>query len=234
MRSRRWWWRIAERLNLLPKTSFWFGDAQAHSRKFPYTFFAPSQTALDAISVGELVMVWFEYDRKPWHLYSGERMWVKITARDQDEFCGTVENVPLDIVGLAVRDMVEFRSENILSRDVADPEGDPTEKYLPQCLCSKAILDGKPVHYLSRSNPLESKPDQEFPDSGWQFLADGEYASEIGLDGVRTVSLGAVSRRDDRWLHLIDAEPGCQFEWNASKQNFIELVPFDPDADDIP
>lgn len=176
--------------------------------------------------------VWFEYDPHWWNVYSGERMWVGVTERDGDVFQGKLDNVPHDITGLKLGDMVVFRAENILSSNRVDPEGDFTEPYWDFCTASQAVLNGEPVDFLARGKPLERRPGDKGPDSGWSFLAAGETGSQVFEAGeARSVPLGKVLNQDDRWLHLIDEPPGRQFEWSEERGEFIPLTPFEPDGE---
>lgn len=37
------------------------------------------------------------------------------------------------------------------------------------------------------------------------------------------ISLGKLLNKDDRWLHLIDAEPGVAFQWDEDTQDYIRF-----------
>lgn len=220
---------------MLPANRIRFGDVQAHAKTVPYTFYCPSAALLKRLENGDLVKVWFEYEPRWWNVYSGERMWVKITARNGDVLTGELENTPFDATGLKPGDCVEFRIENVLSSERDDPEGDPTEPYWAFCVTSQAVLDGAPVDFLARSEPLERRPGDRGPDSGWSFLAAGETGTEVHEAGLsRSVPLGKVLNQDDRWLHLIDELPGQQFEWCDEKGEFVRLAPFEPTSESQP
>jgi len=216
--------RWGRKLRLLPANKIGFGDVQAHAQKAPYTFYRPSRQLLDNIVPGDLVKVWFLYEPGWWNIYSGERMWVEVTARSGDVFVGKLDNIPADITGMGLGHIVEFRAENILSAQRDDPEGDQTQPYWKFCTTSQAILDGEPVDFLARSEPLKPREGSRRQDSGWSFLAAGESGSEVFKAGLaRSVPLGKVLNVDDRWLHLINEPVGSKFEWSPEEAKFVRL-----------
>lgn len=221
--------RWARKLRVLPANRICFGDVQAHAKTAPYTFHRPSAALLESLEPGDLVKVWFEYEPRWWNVYSGERMWVIIKARDGDGLTGELDNIPFDATGLKPGDKVQFRIENVLSAERQDPEGDATEPYWAFCTTSQAVLDGAPVDFLARSEPLERQAGDKGPDSGWSILAAGETGEQVYEAGLaRSVPLGRVLNNDDRWLHLIDEPPGQAFEWSDEASEFVRLAPFEP------
>jgi len=209
-------WKACRKIGVLPNTPIRFGDAQAEAAANPYTFYAPSSRSLSQIKAGDRVKVWFEYDKKPWHDYSGERMWVSTLSRNDENFVGVLESSPLDIIGLSPGSHLEFESKNIVSREVVDPEGDPTSRYSFGCIVSASVLDGKkPVGELVREESVDAT------DSGWLIIGLGESIHELHQHKkLEQVSCGAVLKMDDSWLVHFNAPVGSHFLRNAPDENF--------------
>lgn len=89
-------------------TSYWIEDPRPIAADAPYTFFLPSVEEVQAIEVGDLVKLAFQYegDIEKW---GGERMWVTVTSIDGDELAGNLSNEPDEPQSpLKLNDQVSF------------------------------------------------------------------------------------------------------------------------------
>jgi hypothetical protein len=86
-----------------------FVNAQQMAKDHPNTFEAPLQKDLDAIKVGSYVKICVE----------PERFWVKVTARQDDNLTGEINNdlIASDSHGLFCDMTVEFTVDNIYQID---------------------------------------------------------------------------------------------------------------------
>ncbi len=80
-------------------------DCRLRNLQHPLTFHIPTLEQIEALQPGDFVKLIFE-DR--------ERMWVKITSREGDEFTGVLNNDPV-IVDMKCGDKVLFYSRHIAS-----------------------------------------------------------------------------------------------------------------------
>lgn len=81
----------------------------------PKTFWIPDAVDRRSLRVGDLVKILFTSD-KPIDGFTGERMWVEITARAQDlpvRYVGTLANEP-SFLAMKFGDRVEFGAEHII------------------------------------------------------------------------------------------------------------------------
>ncbi len=125
---------VALRQGLFPEVSwffeFWWGrlvrtrakieSGLALHGEHPDTFWVPNAEEKADLRPGDLVkLMWvINRPRKSWP--GGERMWVKITHRDGDNFVGTLDNWPV-YVYLRPDETVRFHAEAII--DYSFPEG---------------------------------------------------------------------------------------------------------------
>jgi hypothetical protein len=77
-------------------------DAQAMARAHPYSYEAPSRSALSKLRFGDVVKV---CDNR-------ERFWVQIEKRKGDVFIGRVDNMLL-FADVSYNDRIEFHADNI-------------------------------------------------------------------------------------------------------------------------
>jgi uncharacterized protein YegJ (DUF2314 family) len=103
-------------------------DGREMARQHPDTLEVPSVADLDELQVGDHARLIFETNttepltqdpqirqrQQTIGAPSGERMWVKITKRDGDQFTGTLLNDPAFIDGLIYGDEVHFSTEHIV------------------------------------------------------------------------------------------------------------------------
>lgn len=193
-------------------------DAQKIADEFPYTFYKPSSKVVSQLKAGNQAKLIFQFESDDPEAPRAERMWVEITAVEDGEFSGYLDNDPAFIKDLKHKDSVVFRECHIIDTDLDDPVPSITEKYIARCFVTNNILyEGRQVGYLYRE-----QPDHE-DDSGWRFTA-GDETDEYMDDSNNAsyVSLGAVLRQDDSILSLLDREAGVAFV-RDDKGEFVEL-----------
>lgn len=86
------------------------------SRDHPETFWIPSADEKAALRPGDDVRLMWSVRRS-----HGERMWVRITQRNGDEFTGTLENWPV-MAYLRHGDLVRFQADHIIDYLSAEDE----------------------------------------------------------------------------------------------------------------
>ena len=74
---------------------------------FPETFDIHPRTERETVLPGQFVKIIFECDG------FSERMWVVVTRRDDDGYCGSLRNTPHEGLGLDWGDLIQFGPEHI-------------------------------------------------------------------------------------------------------------------------
>lgn len=217
--------RLRDRIGWLYRR--WFGryvidDPRPIADEAPYTYFLPSENELLALAPGDSAKINFR-SIPPGRIWEAERMWVAITAAQNDALTGTLDNDPSDMPQLRYGDTIAFRRSDVIdlmwsdNRTVAPPTGPERREYWDRCLVDDCVLTGDvKVHYLYREEPDPERADDRFPDSGWRIRGDYRSLSDEEIDNreTRYIALGKVLNEDDSWLHLIDAPVGSAFVRN--------------------
>lgn len=205
-------------MTALNKKTWALSDAQALADEFPYTFHKPSPEVVSSLNPKNQVKLIFSFDSDDPEVPSAERMWVDIKSIENGVFTGSLDNEPEYIKDLKYQDNVEFRECHIIDTDLDDPVPSRVEKYIKRCFVTKKVLyDGAKVGYL-----YKEEPDYD-DDSGWRFLAGDETDEYMDSgDNSAYVSVGAVLREDDSFVHLLDREEGVAF-LREENGEFIEL-----------
>ena len=203
-------------------------DPRPIHEQSPYTFFMPAHELVAAVGPGDCVQAIFR-DRDGG--YEAERMWVDIERAEGEQLYGKLANVPAAMSNIALGDKVTLPRTHVINVQLnTSPEPDNVEtvrQYWDRCLVDDCILTRKShVDYLYREEPDMTKEGDKDPDSGWRIRGTREAIEQDKAEDkpIRYVALGAVLNRDDKWLHLIDREVGCAFQWDADKQVYIELA----------
>lgn len=194
-------------------------NAEELAAESPYTFFIPSRAQREAVDVGDLAKLVFEYQ---WEVkqFGAERMWVKVCAREGAGYVGMLDNRPFE-EGLEEGMIVNFGPEHIVAIEWDDearcPPEEPHREYWQRCYVDRCVLsDGVPVEYIYREEPETPDEDGKDPDSGWRIRGRESGDPEDSLDKrkISYVALGVVLNRDDSFLPLIDAPVGSAFARN--------------------
>jgi hypothetical protein len=189
-------------------------NAVEMAKESPYTFYLPSDEVIHMLNVDDNVKLTFMYPSG-----NTERMWVLIKKMDGERFEGELDNDPVYSKSLKAGDIVHFEKKHINNTLLNDPVPSITEKYTKRCFVTNNILYGSDkVGYIYRE-----KPDQD-DDSGWRMNTGKETDEYMNdADNVFCVSLGAVLRKDDSVVNLLDSPTGASFRRDIESNQFIKL-----------
>lgn len=207
-------------------------DAEQIAKGAKYTFYKPSKAVYEKLRRGSLVKLIFAFNTDDEDAPRAERMWVKITQRDNDRFKGKLNNDPFYIKDLKYKEIIEFEEKHIIDTDIDDPEDNIVEKYIHRCLVTKKVLyEGQKIEYLYREESQGELKDGIF-DSGWRIFAGIETQEYLDdANNSQFVSLGAILSQDDSIIDLLDAPIGTEFEWNEEKQIFEKIENHESESD---
>ena len=205
-------------------------DPRPRAATHPYTFFLPRAEELAALKPGDGIKAIFsQTEGNP--DYSAERMWVLIEGVENGVVTGTLDNEPAGMDRIREGDPVRIPLSHAISpifhKNNVHPRLPPRREYWDRCFVDDCVLQGRShVDYLYREEPDMTREGDEFPDSGWRIRGTEEAVEEDRASEAKPhyVALGAVLNADDRWLHLIDREEGCAFQWDDEKCRFVELA----------
>lgn len=206
------------------ETLWYLEDTRELADAEPYTFYVPSAEVLAALQPGESVQLVFHYEVDDPDEDPIERLWVRITEIDGDDFAGELETPPTLIPDLEPDDEIEFTSYHITDTQREDPVANIVQQYTQGCYVSARVIeDEQPVGALYRENPDELE--EEIPDfSGWNIMAGDEDDDYLdNPDNWLYVSLGTVLNIDDRFIDLLDAPYGSEFEYDPEQDTFVEV-----------
>lgn len=206
------------------ETVWYLEDARELGEAAPYTFYIPSPEVIARLQPGDSVKLIFRCDDDSEDDVAVERMWVRITEIDGDEFRGELDNQPVAIPELESGDEIEFTSYHIIDTQLDDPVPNIVQRYAAYCFVTGRVLeDEQPVGTLYRENPDESADELE-DFSGWNIMAGDE--DDDYLDDPANwyyVSLGAVLNIDDRFIDVLDAPFDSEFEYDPEQDAFVEV-----------
>ncbi|MCR2833883.1 immunity protein Imm33 domain-containing protein [Parerythrobacter lacustris] len=195
----------------------------------PYTYDLPWPDEIAALAPGDGVQAIFREiggGRK----YSAERMWVTIEQIADGFVAGYLDNDPFDMPSIKHRDRVRIPLTHVISCTYVDGKERPVvperRRYWDRCFVDACVVEGRShADYLYREEPDMTREGDENPDSGWRIRGTDETIAEDERLGEKPmyIALGKVLNSDDRWLHLIDREIGCAFQWDADRDKYIEL-----------
>jgi hypothetical protein len=183
-----------------------------------YTYYLPSEEALELLSVGDAVKIVFHCDVENDKGWNAERMWVQITRIGGGQYEGFLDNDPYYIPDIKAGDLVQFQSKHIIQMSIDDPIPNTVDQYILRCYVTDSILNmNKKVSRLNREEPEEDEQDY----SGWTFLSEED--SEEYLNDSKNwhyVSLGAVLNRDNRFIDLLESEFDSEYVWGEPESAY--------------
>ena len=204
-------------------------DPRPIAASAPYTFEMPPPQWVDGLAPGDLVKAIFRQDEGDLE-YHAERMWVEIDQVVAEGLVGRLVNDPHSLTMIELDDPVTIPRSHVIAIRFAEgkqpPCPDERREYWDRCIVDACVLEGRSeVDYLYREEPDMTPERHRYPDSGWRIRGTHEgIAEDEQLEKApEYIALGKVLNSDDRWLHLIDREIGCAFQWDADQGDYIEL-----------
>ncbi len=158
---------------------WYLGNAEDEHASNPRSFFIPGRDERSNRKPGDLVKLLFYIRKPPPSGPQAERMWLEVSARDEDTYTGLLTNRPTAIKDLSGGDEVAFRSEHIIA--IQDPKWAPYESL--RAFANRRLIEddslepGYVVH-----DPLDGnlKPTSRGERaSGWQLLVGDETDKEL-------------------------------------------------------
>lgn len=204
-------------------------DPRPIAAEAPYTFFLPHQVELEALKPGDGVKAIF-HQTEGETKYDAERMWVLIERVDDDTAYGTLDSDPVDMplieAGMPLAIPLSHVIATAFHTSNPRPEAPPRREYWERCFVDDCVVDGRShVDYLYRETPDMTGEGDEYPDSGWRLRGTPELVEQDDNREApfKYVAIGKVLNQDDRWLHLIDEQPGVAFQWDPNEQDYIRF-----------
>lgn len=162
--------------------------------------------------------------------YDAERMWVLIERIEDEVVYGTLDNDPHDMplieAGMPVAIPLTHVISTAFSKTNPRPEAPERREYWDRCMVDSCVLEGRShVDYLYRETPDLTREGDKYTDSGWRFRGTPEAveADDEREDKFHYIAIGKVLNQDDRWIHLINEEPGVAFQWDEDEQDYIKF-----------
>jgi uncharacterized protein YegJ (DUF2314 family) len=95
-------------------------DGVKRNAEHPDRFYIPSEAEKDALEAGVVCKVGVEFKSDDWA--TGERFWVRVTARDGEDFRGVVLNqlIWTDAHGLDEGNEIAFQRQHVIDIDFAE------------------------------------------------------------------------------------------------------------------
>lgn len=195
----------------------------------PYTYEMPALEEIAALEPGDAVQAVFS-ETGGGRKYSAERMWVEVEQIADGFVAGYLDNDPFDMPSIKHRDPVRIPLTHVISCSFRNGRPKPVvperRTYWERCFVDACVVEGRcHADYLYREEPYMTPEGDKYPESGWRIRGTSEAIEEDERLGAKAmyIALGKVLNADDRWLHLIDREIGCAFQWDAEREDYIEL-----------
>ena len=189
--------------------SWYLESVYKRNKEAPYTFYIPSQEVIDILRIGDRVKLIFECETRA-DGYAGERMWVKITHRDMENFKGVLSNDPINISELKIGQEISFHADHICDTEYNDPKSSKWDYYFDtKIIVSNDVLERDEFNFMLKDDPKDAQ------DSGWSVLTgyeDDRFLSNS--DNFQYISIGVILNIDDSVLSFIDEPPLCAYERN--------------------
>ncbi|WP_298305383.1 DUF2185 domain-containing protein [uncultured Erythrobacter sp.] len=157
-------------------------------------------------------------------------MWVTIERIEDQVIYGELDSEPYDMpliqLGMPVSVPLTHVISTTFHKDNPRPQTPANRQFWDRCFVDACVVEGRShVDYLYREVPDMTQDKDEHPDSGWRFRGTDEAVDADAANDVPPVyiAIGKVLNKDDRWLHLIDEEPGVAFQWDDASQDYIRF-----------
>lgn len=199
------------------KEDWWLRDAEVVADEFPYTFWRPSDDALQRLQTGDMVRLNFAIESNDPEAPGGERMWVQIVDVHPHLFTGTLANNPYFLKTIKFGDVIKFKACHIIDHQLEDASREQFETYFLRCFVTNRVLEGEKYRYV-----YKEPPDTE-DDSGWRILVGNETDEEMeDPSKLSYVALGAVLNKDDSLMSILYEDDG-EWAWDDASDSWMPV-----------
>lgn len=163
---------------------------------------------LQSLQEGDLVQLLFvEQAKKPY--IPSERLWVLISAREDDNFVGVITNGPKIINELQQGDTVVFKTKHIAATMREDLDIPSPEPYIKTTvIVTKDVLRKREFNFMLRAEPFENNA----MDSGWMVLNKREEQGTVkNIANFVCITMGELLNIDDSIISFIEEPPYCAY-----------------------
>lgn len=196
------------------KPEFHLENVIENNIEFPRTFLIPNQEEIEKLDLGNLIKLIFVMESPQKNGCHAERMWVKITNKQNGAFTGVLDNEPYYLKSIKVGDIITFKAENIAG--IYGGEASFNEKLF--AIITQKALDKRQINWVVRTDDLDNEQD-----SGWQlfygdesdeYLEDSRNAKIISLEQVLSF---------EPLLESVFSNYGYAYEYSEQNNKFIEV-----------
>lgn len=196
------------------KREFHLENVIKQNKLFPRTFQIPTQKDIDELDIGSIVKLIFVMEKPQDNGCRAERMWVKITNKQNGIFTSIVNNQPYYLKSVKCDDIITFKMENIAC--IYSRKSTLNEKLF--AIITKKSLENKQVNWVVRTDDLNNEQD-----SGWQLFY-GDESPEY-LDDSNNSALVSLERvlSFEPLLETVFCNFGYAYEYSTSANKFLEV-----------
>lgn len=197
------------------KPEFHLENAIEKNIEFPRTFLIPNQEEIEKLDIGNLVKLIFVMESPQKNGCRAEKMWTKITNKQNGVFTGVLDNEPYYLKSIKVGDIITFKAENIAGIYVG--EASFNEK-LFAIITQKALIK-RQINWVVRTDDLDNEQD-----SGWQLFY-GDESDEYLKDNrnAKIISLEQVISFEPL-LESVFSNYGYAYEYSELNNKFMEVI----------
>ena len=189
-------------------------DAVKESANNPRTFLIPTGADMSALSEGSTVKLIFLLKKPLKDGTRAERMWVKISGVQDNNYTGTLTNKPCYIKSLKLGDTISFCTENIASIHGQKSKIDDTML----AIITRRALSLRQVNWVTKA---DEKHDAQ--DSGWQFFYGDETPEYLSDPKNSTIARLIDLLVFEPLLEHIIGECGSAYEYDQKQNQFVEV-----------
>lgn len=193
---------------------FYLENVIEKNRQFPRTFLMPDKKDIDKLEIGDLIKLIFVMKKQQTNGCHAEKMWVKITNKQNEIFTGILDNDPYYLKSVKAGDIITFNIENIAGIYVE--KSSFNEKLF--AIITKKALEKRQINWLVRTDNINNEQD-----SGWQLFY-GDESSQY-LDDPNNSTIISLE-------HILSFEPllenvfssfGNAYEYSVTTNKFVEV-----------
>lgn len=196
------------------KPEYHLENSVKKNMELPRIFLIPNREEIENLDAGDLVRLIFVMETPLNNGCRAERMWVRITDKQNGVFKGVLDNEPCYLKSIKFGDTITFKAENIAS---IYGEKTPFNEKLFAIITKKA-LDNKQINWVFRTDDLNNEQD-----SGWQLFYGDESEEYLEDSKNSTIISLELVLSFEPLLESVFCQHGYAYEYSKLNNKFIEV-----------